>query len=245
MRIECSKCGDLIDTTAKTVVAPFICGECNCDCETCKPTPTTGPFDIQKLISNPSVVEALRGQGLEVDTDAVEGVLGACETATVENTTLLIEDLQQQLQDERATVLALKEELTQTKEIYEHVNDELVIARQNFLEASKQVITLDDRNLRQHLSIAMYQEQEENLIRQIENLKTIGHNAGRQANELYAQNQTLKDEVSKLLYRALYNRVQARLYFRRLQEEMGKVWDLKNHPIREYFKNVWADSREK
>ena len=182
MRIECIKCGEIVETTATTVVAPFVCDECNCDCGTCKPTmadandmvdgdslPPATPISVVcdastggctsdnwKLSNSDKLYEYLFNRVSDFDLRAVFSRLNkeiptlslekpeSCDTASIENTTLLIEDLQQQLAHERAKVLALETELTRMKKVYQPFNEdeELVIAQQNFLEALEQIETL-------------------------------------------------------------------------------------------------------
>lgn len=69
-RLECSECHDICDTTARTVVLPFVCDEC------------------QKA---PGLLAAMAPLQIE------ESDNHACDSASVENTTLLIEDLSNQL----------------------------------------------------------------------------------------------------------------------------------------------------
>jgi chromosome segregation ATPase len=222
MRIECENCGDLVETTAKTIVAPFVCTECDCDCGTCKPdaTPTYDP----------------------------------CDTATVENTTLLIEDLQQQLHDERATVIALETELTQMKEVYNHVNDELVIARQNFLEASKQIDALttraktaedESRGYQQQIlnQASVIKEQEGHIDQDLSAIVNLLNErsrltiqCSRQRNSItmyQEQEEKLAGEVTGLKYSIEV--LKERITFLR-----EKIAGLRRHPIREYFRNAWS-----
>ncbi len=69
-RLECSECHDICDTTARTIVLPFVCDEC------------------QKA---PGLLAAMAPLQIE------ESDNHACDSASVENTTLLIEDLSNQL----------------------------------------------------------------------------------------------------------------------------------------------------
>lgn len=69
-RIECTECHDLIDTTARTVVLPFVCDEC------------------QKA---PELLAAMAPLRIENADNH------ACDSVTIENTTLLIEDQANQL----------------------------------------------------------------------------------------------------------------------------------------------------
>lgn len=266
MKIECSKCGDVVETTAKTIVAPFVCESCNCDCGTCQPlsdasvghtsndwTPTApdklyeylftrvSDSDLRKVflrlkaeiptlnlnepesepekmadkddfndgdslppavlpsnwsleekakllkvLANPDVQKELSHMGESIDYTAVAAMLStpnadACDTTSVENTTLLIEDLQQQLADERATIVALeaeKENLEQQvlnqadliKLQEGHIDQDLSALVRLMREKDglkQQVELLDQRNLRQHKSIAIYQDREDVLVKQL------------------------------------------------------------------------------
>jgi hypothetical protein len=100
MRIECENCQDVVEVTAKTVVAPFICSVCVNDAT---PSPAFVPC------TNPGCDDC-------ADKMYATPTYDPCDTATVENTTLLIEDLQQQLHDERASIVALEAELATAKE---------------------------------------------------------------------------------------------------------------------------------
>ena len=121
MRIECENCQDLIEVTVSTVVAPFICVACQKDT-------TTQAF---VSCSDPGVraqAESRQSQTLCDANDMIDGesIPSSCDTATVENTTLLIEDLQQQLQDERATVIALDGENVLLRQKVKDVSEEKV-----------------------------------------------------------------------------------------------------------------------
>lgn len=78
--IECTSCHDIVNVvTGNTISIPYVCNTCTnetgtCDCETCVP----------------EFVEPAPETSILPDT---------CDTATVENTTLLIEDLQLQLDE--------------------------------------------------------------------------------------------------------------------------------------------------
>jgi predicted RNase H-like nuclease (RuvC/YqgF family) len=124
MRIECSKCGEIVETTATTVVSPFVCDQCN-DQVQCPPDRgcDAAANDMVDGDSIPSAwtleTEAHTRYGNCVREDCTKGAdteLPTYDTETVENTTLLIEDLEQQLQDERATVVALEAELATAEE---------------------------------------------------------------------------------------------------------------------------------
>jgi hypothetical protein len=82
-RIECSKCGDLIEVTASTVVLPFTCMKC----EECEAVPNEFAGQVYDDMA-PTNTETL--------TD---------EFATVENTTALIADLEKQLADTKASLV--------------------------------------------------------------------------------------------------------------------------------------------
>jgi len=87
-----------------------------------------GDYDLP---SDPGVraqAESRQSQTLCDANDMIDGesIPSSCDTATVENTTLLIEDLQQQLQDERATVIALDGENVLLRQKVKDVSEEKV-----------------------------------------------------------------------------------------------------------------------
>ncbi len=73
-KIECTKCGELIESTATTFVAPYVCDDC------------VEASEFQNLIS-PDTHEDKKGEASTL-----------CDTATVEATTLLIADLEKQVE---------------------------------------------------------------------------------------------------------------------------------------------------
>jgi ribonuclease HIII len=119
-KIECSTCGDMIEVTASTVTLPFICLKCEENMNS-----FTQAFDadtvksVMTILKNPAIQEQLANEGLEVDQAEVDKFYEAMkpkaeltdEYASVENTTLLIEDLEKQLADaKRATVAAMMQQ---------------------------------------------------------------------------------------------------------------------------------------
>jgi hypothetical protein len=95
-RVECSKCGEIIETTARTFAWPFFCDECKASVkfhQDIAPTPAN-PANVQKSLNDLS--DWVQG------APAPElGILPehnpALGDATIENTTLLINDLEQQV----------------------------------------------------------------------------------------------------------------------------------------------------
>jgi hypothetical protein len=95
-RVECSKCGEIIETTARTFAWPFFCDECKASVkfhQDIAPNPAN-PANVQKSLNDLSDW----AQG----TPAPElGILPehnpALGEATIENTTLLIADLEEQV----------------------------------------------------------------------------------------------------------------------------------------------------
>ena len=305
MRIECENCHDVVEVTAKTVVAPFVCSVCVNDATPCTEACCTGPrmcdaddmvdgeslpspvgqspltnwsfegkANLLKVLANPSVQAQLADKGEYIDYTAVAAAMSipehdACDTASVENTTLLIEDLQQQLADERASIIALEAETAKLKQDYVerqtqiqnqadiikeqegHIDQDLraivlLMGERTFLAKQAQQIgiakfelgkqfaklfgaftaqaeelhkleakatLLDERNLRQHKSIALYQEQEVKLQGQVTFWKAMTEKWARRA------------EGARDLATA----------------HKGIIADLKRHPIREYFRNAWSN----
>lgn len=120
-RIECTECHDLIDTTANTVVLPFICGECQKAPELLAAMAPAKEYSISdsstghvskdwRLSNSDKLYEYLFNKVSDFDLRAVFSRLtstiptlsldkqpDACDSATIENTTLLIEDQANQL----------------------------------------------------------------------------------------------------------------------------------------------------
>jgi hypothetical protein len=346
MRIECENCQDVVEVTAKTVVAPFICSVCvndatpspafvpctNPGCDDCTdkmcdandmvdgeslPSPVQqspltnwsleGKANLLKVLAKPNVQAQLADKG-DIDYTAVAAAMSIpdadpCDTASVENTTLLIEDLQQQLQDERAVVVALEGQVQNQADLIKqqegHIDQGLttiadllkdrsrlaaqaealgkekfeierasIIALEGELATAKESVKgltsvyseyhskveqltkqvqnqaniikeqeghidqdlsaivrllgeraqlgdtvelLDERNLRQHKSIALYQEQEVKLQGQVTFWKAM------------TEKWTRRAEGARDLAIA----------------RKGIIADLRRHPIREYFRNAW------
>jgi hypothetical protein len=174
MRIECENCHDVVEVTAKTVVAPFICSVCVNDATPCTEACCTGFADKGEYIDYTAVAAAMSTP--EHD---------ACDTASVENTTLLIEDLQQQLADERASIIALEAENAKLKQDYVERQTQIqnqadiIKEQEGHIDQDLRAIVrltvelLDERNLRQHRSIALYQEQRRNFDPKITSLRDL------------------------------------------------------------------------
>lgn len=82
--IICDKCGDSVDTTAKSVSLPFECENCQ---ETAQKYEDMAPSSLPRTAKG-NFLSAMRSPEAEPLTD---------EFATVENTTLLIMDLEEQV----------------------------------------------------------------------------------------------------------------------------------------------------
>lgn len=95
--IECTNCHDIIALEGgRTIVIPYTCGTCLTEVE-----------QTAKSLSLPKYAASAEGEpSVELDH----------EYATVENTTLLIDDLQEQLTTATDTVSTLIEKLTQAEE---------------------------------------------------------------------------------------------------------------------------------
>lgn len=136
-RIECMNCGDIVELTGDSVTLPFVCKECTEAKEFQeKISPTLKDFS-----ENPTLVSALEKAGYRlVPLDQqladfvpegpvqMDGPVPPAEEehsgATVENTTLLIEDLEKQLSDtmdelgrSNLLIVDLKEENNDLKEV--------------------------------------------------------------------------------------------------------------------------------
>ena len=95
-KIECTECHDIIETSARTVELPFVCGGCKQDIADCNTMAPQTEYRVPNHVGQAVVLQ--------------QGQVAYCEggdsgqelnPATIENTTLLIEDLQLQLQNAR------------------------------------------------------------------------------------------------------------------------------------------------
>lgn len=114
----CSKCGDAFAVTLRTVVLPFVCSGC-------QKALVTFAKDLETVLQNPGVQKTLAEQGYTVDADVVAdftkqtyedmrpaaSALEACarlepaeEFSSIENTTLLIADLEKQLAEAKQRI---------------------------------------------------------------------------------------------------------------------------------------------
>jgi hypothetical protein len=93
--IECNNCGEVKDVEAKSVTLPYFCGECVAADQFQKDiTPKAGEVAIKRLDEYPTLTELVTKEELRssyMDDD----------NATVENTTLLIQDLEAQILDQK------------------------------------------------------------------------------------------------------------------------------------------------
>lgn len=245
MKVECENCHDVVEVTAKTVVAPFVCSVCVNDAT---PTPVA---DANDMVDGESLPEH-----------------DACDTATVENTTLLIEDLQQQLADERASIIALEAENAKLKQD----SVERMTQIQNQADTIKEQEGHIDQDLR---AIFLLMGERTSLAKQLHNAELVGVKLGEefakslfqfsaQADELKKFQATVKllDERNLRQYRsiALYQEQEVKLqgqvtFWKAMTEKWtrraegardlaiarkGIITDLKRHPIREYFRNAWS-----
>jgi hypothetical protein len=236
MRIECENCHDVVEVTAKTVVAPFVCSGCVNDATPCTEACCTGPrmcdaddvvdgeslpspvgqspltnwslegkANLLKVLANPSVQAQLADKGEYIDYTAVAAAMSipehdACDTASVENTTLLIEDLQQQLADERASIIALEAENAKLKQDY--------VERQTQIQNQADIIKEQEGHIDQDLRAIVV-----TLQGQVTFWKAMTEKWARRA------------EGARDLATA----------------HKGIIADLKRHPIREYFRNAWSN----
>lgn len=85
-RLECTKCGDVIEVTATSIVLPFVCMSCE---------QKTQEFEAE--VEEAEVKDFYDKMTPDTTPVAEPADELSEEFATVENTTLLIEDLEQQL----------------------------------------------------------------------------------------------------------------------------------------------------
>jgi hypothetical protein len=108
--IECTECHDLVDITTDSIKLPFVCSSCDLEAKQIE-------IDtLKKVLASDVVRDHLATNGLRVDDEALDfyakmapsSVAATAATinaepteefATVENTTLLIEDLEAQVRD--------------------------------------------------------------------------------------------------------------------------------------------------
>lgn len=97
-RLECTECHDLLEVTAKSVELPFVCDSCVTEFNE-KIASIMGPLVTCSYETPPEYADCVP-------------LPDACETATVEATTLLIEDLEEQLaaKQKEVTFLAAREQ---------------------------------------------------------------------------------------------------------------------------------------
>jgi hypothetical protein len=157
MRVECTKCGDLVDTTAATVVSPFICLPCGYGSETADSN-EGGYFDQWYDDMAPKSEDYADTPGLEPAFDPELG------EATVENTTLLIADLEAQLVNERALGLAaiadLEKKLESSAAWVAEVNLTLLNRIEGLKEQLANAIWESDRKTRRifQLTLQIYEQ---------------------------------------------------------------------------------------
>jgi hypothetical protein len=185
--IECTKCGDVVEVTADTVVLPFVCMSCEDAIakftqEFVPPAPVT---DEQA-----EVAAFYEKMAPESETTEPEE-----EFATVENTTLLIADLEEQLRQERILSDSLKLRI----ENGEEKNTQLLI------EKNRQADTIRTRGVQienQAKTIASYENDIDGLLdKQVRSnvalqfLKAVIYQLGKAGMELRKEVDTLKTKV--------------------------------------------------
>ncbi len=96
-RIECSKCGEIIESTAATFVAPFVCNECLLPAETSRAIEDAVKRGYQMCLKAHNLGSLVIRHDLKtVNIEPETLPVIPCDTASVENTTLLIADLEEQ-----------------------------------------------------------------------------------------------------------------------------------------------------
>lgn len=136
----CSSCKDVVETSAKTVALPYVCEECLTflAVEVGSKVERNPIYPVQGLVepTQPEppplseILETEKGQGTWTAADGSQQIqfttpLPSDEsTATVENTTLLIADLEQQIADS-------KEALDKSTELIGDLTQQLAKAKEN------------------------------------------------------------------------------------------------------------------
>jgi hypothetical protein len=132
--VVCSKCLEPTIITNRSVGLPFVC-------ESCADVDDPEVTEFYQNIA-PANTNSLVGAAAAGDPVAQQALLDAnqtdCDTATVENTNLLIEDLQEQLTAERETIVVLGERIANL--------DELATARLELLnEQTTEMVSMSQR----------------------------------------------------------------------------------------------------
>jgi hypothetical protein len=278
MKIECSKCGDTVETTAKTVVAPFVCNEC--DCGTCKPdttpTPTFVPisdsstghtstdwesnnsdklFDyLFSRVSDFDLRAVFSRLNKEIPTLALDKQSDPCDTASVENTTLLIEDLQQQLQDERAVVVALEGQVQNQADLIKqqegHIDQDLTTIAGLLKDRSRlaaQAEALGKEKFEINRAAAWLLGAWFALIEENDKLVSQAKCLDDRCNRQHKSIALYQEQEVKLQGQVTFWKAMTEKWTRRAEGALdlaiarkGIIADLKRHPIREYFRNAWS-----
>lgn len=125
-KLECRQCGDMIEVTASTVVLPFTCMKCEA-------AQDEFAGQVYEDMAPKSSLESMAGTPLPADPNGPLDLSG--EFATVDNTTTLIADLEEQLAQTKAvldgrnresTVLASRIMILETQ--LEETNHRAIIA---------------------------------------------------------------------------------------------------------------------
>lgn len=105
--IECTKCGDVIEVTATSVVLPFICNPCS-QVEEEEEGVVEAPWSKDRV---ETVATAYRTDAFYRDEALANQEELSDDTASSDNTIQLVTDLEKQLQEKNETIATLGEEL--------------------------------------------------------------------------------------------------------------------------------------
>ena len=166
-RIECSNCGNVKELTAKVIVLPYTCTECE------------EAAEFQEAIQ-PASFTPYDGTG---PTCADPAGLNE-DDATVENTTLLIADLEQQLAEAKEFeearteyIVGLESTQVQANQIIADLTDQFNIRQDRLKEASARIAALtqesSDRYKSAYEANALNQRLQQDLSDIMSRLKTV------------------------------------------------------------------------
>jgi len=221
--------------------------------------------NLLKTLANPDVQAELGKNGQEIDYTAVAAMLEqpSCDTASVENTTLLIEDLQQQLQDERASIVALEGQVQNQADLIKKQEadiDQDLTAIANLLgdrsRFAKQAEMLGIEKSEVSLAASWLLgawfsliEENDKLVRQA---KCLDDRCNRQRNSItlyQEQEETAAKEISGLhkaiefwKQRSEFWRKRAHTARELAMTRKDVIRDLERHPIRQWFRRAWEST---
>lgn len=185
-KVECTKCGDLILTTADTIVDPFVCMSCEQKAkefeQMCE---SNGEFATLDLDAITQFYEDMKPKSSLPRTVEVEPEELTDEFATVENTTALISDLENQL--------------TREKRATDRLVDEVEKLQKQVAEERRARGALNEEKARQANTIREYREANERLEPRVEELERENDILRQDHHDRMVQITSLKDQLDQAL----------------------------------------------